>query len=142
MIATLIILIISLSTSGCKDETPNPNSINRTWRVIKEQVSGELKTLAPPPDNSLYSDISITIPDLQIGKITGNTFRNNIGADFELSNDNQITFKNYGGSRISEDSWGAAFSENLLSTVRYEFSEKELHFIDSEDRTILVFIEK
>lgn len=85
-------------------------------------------------------DISIVIPDSTKGHINGNTFFNSIEANFEMKKEQQINFKNYGGTRIAEDNWGASFRENLLNTVEFNLSNDELFFIDSQNQTVIVFI--
>ena len=93
------------------------------------------------PEDASYSDISITIPDATQGQIEGNTFVNTIGIEFEIKENQQISFKNYGGTRIGEDEWGMAFRDHIMfNVVKFQISNDELKFIDSLNHPVIVFI--
>ena len=127
------------------------NLLNRDktsdWKIKSLNLSGELANISPP-EIAFYPDISIQIHGiLQIhhtikGSITGNTFRNKIVADFEITDNQQISFKNYGGNKVGEDDWGRAFRNNLLNTVKFNILNNELIFRDSQDKPTIVFIRK
>jgi hypothetical protein len=108
------------------------------------RISDELTTIASPPDNdALFPTISIVIPKNTQGEIAGHTFYNNIGFQFEMKEHQQISFKNYGGTRIAEDKWGMAFRDHIISNVvKFEISNDELSFMDSQDNPLIVFIKK
>ena len=139
--------------AGCeKEDLSLKKSINGTWKVSKLNISGELQSIIAPSDSIIapsgnayytvhYTNISILIPDTTKGHISGNTFRNTIGMQFEIKEDQQISFKNYGGTRLAEDDWGMSFGENLRNTVKFRISNDELFFIDSRNQSIIVFIE-
>jgi len=135
------VLLLSLMGAGCEKENHlDKQEISGYWKVFKQNISGEFESSTTPPGNAIYTDISIVIPDTTKGNISGNTFFNSIEADFEIEKEQQINFKNYGGTRIAEDNWGASFRENLLNTVEFNISKDELFFIDSQNQTVIVFI--
>ncbi|MDR0612044.1 MAG: hypothetical protein LBG45_00880 [Dysgonamonadaceae bacterium] len=135
-----------LSKNGSTANNVNIPSLNSNktsdWKVKSLNLSGELANISSPPAKALYPDISILIPDTVKGNITGNTFLNYIWVDFEIKGNQQINFKNYGGSRIAEDNWGRAFEDNLRNTVKFNISNNELVFKDSLDKPVIVFIPK
>jgi hypothetical protein len=122
------------------NETISP--IAGEWKVKSQNMSGELTDIISPPENAHYPDISIQIPDTIKGHVTGNTFRNQIGAGFEIKDSRQIHFENYGGTRLLEDDWGRAFENNLRNTVKFVISNNELIFLDLQDKPIIVFTHK
>ena len=137
----LLPLCVVVLGAGCENEEFSlKQSINGSWKVSKQIISGELESIVIHPENANYTDILIVIPDTLKGYINGNTFRNSIWVDFEIKEKQQIKFKNYGGTRIVEDDWGASFRENLLNSVRFSLSNDELFFIDSLNQTVIVFI--
>ena len=119
----------------------NSNKISN-WKVKSQNLAGKLANIISPPKVALYPDISIQIPDTIKGRIIGNTFRNEIWADFEIKGDEQINFKGYGGTKVGEDEWGIAFKNNLLNTVKFNISNNELVFKDSLDKPVIIFIPK
>lgn len=126
---------------GCEDEElPLKQVINGSWRVSKQNISGELKGIVAPPENALYTDILIVIPDTTIGVITGHTFYNTFGVQFKRKEERQISLKNFLATRIAENDWGRSFQENMLNAVKFSISNDELLFIDSQNQTVIVFI--
>ena len=124
-------------------ETGTPISgLASKWEIKSQNIAGEMVNISLPPENALYPDISIQIPDTIKGSISGNTFYNSIWVDFEINDTQQISFKSYGGSRIAEDGWGLAFRDNLLNTVKFSTSNNELVFKDSLDKPVIIFIYK
>ena len=112
------------------------------WEVKSQNLSGGLTNIISPPENAHYSYISIQIPDTIKGYITGNTFYNTIGVNFEIKDNQQINFKNYDGTRIAEDEWGGAFRDNLLNTVKFVILNDGLVFQDLQDKPTVVFTHK
>lgn len=139
----LLSLFVVLIGAGCEDEniSEDPNLIG-SWQIYKQSISGELESCIDLPDNAHFPDISIVVSDTTKGIISGNTFYNTIGVDFEIKDEQQINFKNYGGTRLAEDDCGLSFGENLRNTVRFDFSKDELLFIDSDEKTIIVLKKK
>ena len=139
----LLPLFVVLIGAGCEDEniSEDPNLIG-SWQIYKQSISGELKSCIDPPENTLFPDISIVVPDTTKGLITGNTFYNTIWVDFEIKDVQQINFKNYGGTRLAEDDCGSSFGKNLRNTVRFDFSKDKLLFIDSDKQIIMILIKK
>lgn len=140
-----LVLTILLITTACDKTEATPNggtpSISGTWEVKAINISNELTNIGSPPENAHYSNISITIPDTTQGSISGNTFNNTIGFDFEIKEHRQIILKNYGGTRIAEDSWGQGFKDQIMfNVVKFDISNNELKFIDSLDNTVILFI--
>lgn len=127
----IVLSSVILSAFSCEDNL-DMQSISGSWKVSRQNVSGELKSIIAPPDGASYTDISIVIPDSIGGTITGNTFNNNIWVGFEIRDEQQIIFKNYGGTRILEDEYGGALRENLLNSVKFNISIDKLLFIDSQ----------
>ena len=120
----------------------NRNHKTAKWKVKSLNRSGELANISFPKIVS-YPDISIQIPDTIKGCITGNTFRNDIEADFEIKGNERINFKSYYNlTRDGEDEWGIAFKDNLLNTVKFNISNNELVFKDSLDKPVIIFIPK
>jgi len=122
------------------------NNIRGIWEVKAISISGELTNIDLLPDNR---GISITIPNTTQGYIIGNTFVNKIDFEFEIRENQQISFKNYGSTRSAEDDRGAAFRDHIMfNVVQFKISNsvawwlggKELHFIDSQDNSVIVFI--
>jgi hypothetical protein len=137
----LLPLCVVLLGAGCEKESSfGQKDISGSWKVSKQSISGNLTYFIAPPDNALYTDISIVFPDTTKGIISGNTFFNSIGVDFEIKEDQHISFKNYGGTRIAEDNWGMSFGENLRNTVKFDISNNELLFIDSQNQPIIIFV--
>ena len=132
-IATLFIVI------GC--EKPGTSSISGIWKVKAINISGELTNIGPPPDNASYPNISIEIPEETEGSIEGHTFYNTIGFSFEIRENQQISCKDYGGTRSAEDEWGGAFGDHIMfHVVRFNISSNELKFLDSNDEPIIIFV--
>jgi len=126
-----------------KNNKPENPQINGVWEVKAISVSGELTNIGSPPNDAPYPNISITIPNTTQGYIDGNTFINWIGFDFEIKEYQQISFKNYGGSRSGEDDWGRAFQDHIMfNVVKFKVSNNELHFIDSQNNSVIVFINR
>ena len=142
--AILLILAGSFSCQkgGNHNDKMNREFINTTWKVKAQSVSGELQNIASIPDDAIYADISLVIPNSTKGNITGNTFYNSIYAYFEIKENQQIIFKNYGGTRLAEDKWGMSFGDNLRNAVKFNISNKELQFIDSQNSSIIIMIKK
>ena len=76
------------------EEEPSTPNISGTWKVKALYMSGELTNIGLPPDDALYSEISITIPESTTGYIIGNTFYNMIEFEFEIEEQQQIRFHN------------------------------------------------
>jgi len=144
LLTTLLLLLplcVVLLGAGCDDdELSSEQSINGSWKVSKQIISGELESIVAPPENALNSDIFIMIPDTTSGVITGHTFYNTFGVQFERKEERQINLKNFLATRIAEDDWGRLFQENMLNTVKFSISDDELFFIDSRNQTVIVFI--
>ncbi len=137
----LLPLCVVLLGAGCEGENPSiKQNTNGSWKVSKQNISDELESIIAPPDNAIYTDISIMIPDTIEGNIRGHTFRNTFGVQFKIKNEEQINFKNFLATRFLEDDWGRSFQENLLNTVKFSISNDELFFIDSQNQTVIVFI--
>jgi hypothetical protein len=128
--------------AGKGDDNPDIALAGTKWKVKSQNMSGESVNIISPPEDALYPDISIQIPDTIKGSIIGNTFYNYIWINFEIKDNQQILFENYGGSRIAEDDWGRAFSDNLRNTVKFVFSNNELTFLDLQDKPTVVFTHK
>ena len=127
----------------CYNENGDSEDISGVWEVKAISISGELTYLVSPPDEALYPNILITIPDATQGYIEGNTFYNTIGMEFEIMEHQQISFKSYGGSRIAEDDWGMAFRDHIMFNVlKFDISNNVLKFIDSQNNIVIVFINR
>jgi hypothetical protein len=135
----ILLMLAGAFACGKEDEK---EIINATWKVKAQRISGELQNINSIPENAIYSDISLVIPNATKGNITGNTFYNSICVSFEIKENQQISFKDYGGTRIAEDKWGMPFGDHLRSTVRFDISNQELQFIDSQNNIIIIFIKK
>jgi hypothetical protein len=140
-----LVITFLLITTACDKTKATPNgdtpSISGTWEVKAIRISDELTTIDSPPDNAHFSNISIIIPNVTQGHITGNTFKNSIGFHFEIKEQQQILFKNYGGTRLAEDSWGRGFADQIsFNVVKFDISNNELQFIDSLDNIVILFI--
>ncbi|HPM11412.1 MAG TPA: hypothetical protein PK941_13330 [Paludibacter sp.] len=136
------LLLFGIGCSKDEPEKEEDSAINGNWVVKAISISGELTNIGAPPDNASYSNISITIPDTTLGSINGNTFMNQIWVSFEIKEHKHISFKDYGGSRCAEDSWGIAFADHIRSTIKkFDVSNSELHLIDSLDNTVILFID-
>ena len=135
-----------LSQNGNTANNVNIPSLNSNktadWKVKSLNLSGKLANIIFPPENALYPDISIQIPDTVKGDITCNTFRNYIWVAFEIKGNEQINFKDYGGTGSVEDDWGLAFKNNLRNTAKFNISNNELIFKDSLDKPVIIFIPK
>ena len=60
----LLPLCLVFLGAGCDDEGLSlKHSINGSWKVSKQVISGELEGIVAPPENALYFDISIVIPN-------------------------------------------------------------------------------
>jgi hypothetical protein len=123
-------------------QVESQTDIQGLWKVKSQNILGEWINIILPPEDALYSDISIQIPDTVKGYINGNTFYNYIWTEFEINEKQQISFKNYGGSRIAENDFGRSFEENLLNAVKFNISQNELIFMDSQNEPIIIFIHK
>lgn len=140
-----LVLTILLITTACDKTEATPNggtpSISGIWEVKAISISNELTNIGSPPENAGYSNISITIPDTTHGLISGNTFYNTIWFSFEIKEHQRIILKNYGGTRIAEDSWGQDFRDHMMfNVVKFDISNNELQFIDPLDNTVILFI--
>jgi hypothetical protein len=145
VITVLLVTVTLFAATGCdKTETPNileTLNISGTWKVKTLDIEGMLTNIGLPPENASNSDISITIPSGTQGSAEGHTFYNTIGFGFELGEHQQISITNYGGSRFTEDEWGMAFRDHIISNVvKFKIADDELHFIDSLDNSVIVFI--
>jgi hypothetical protein len=147
----LIFAVLALSTvTACSEnDTPeqenvNISSINGIWEVKTIDISSELANIGSPPENALYSNILITISVTAQEQIVGegHTFYNMIGFTFEIKEHQQISFITYGGTRIAEDEWGRAFSDHIRYVVKFDISNNELKFMDSQNNPVIVFIKK
>ena len=139
----LLPLFVVLIGAGCEDENiSEEHSLIGSWQIDTQNISGELKSCINPPENALFPDISIVVPDTTKGLITGNTFYNTFGVGFEIKDKQHIEFENHLATRIAEDDCGSSFGENLRSTVRFDFSKDKLLFIDSDEQIIIVFKKK
>jgi len=136
----LVFSSVVLFLISCENKNPDGQSISRSWEVSKQYVSGELKSIITPPNEAIYTDISIVIPVTKDGTINVNTFFNSTWVDFEIKDEQQIFFKNYGDSRLPEDEYGVAFRENLLNTVKFEILNDKLLFINSQGHTIIELV--
>ena len=126
----------------CYNDNNESEDISGIWEVKAINVSGELTNIGSPPNDAFYPNISITIPSTTRGQIDGNTFVNTIGFNFEIKEHQQISFENYGGTRIAEDEWGRAFRDHIMfNVVKFNISNNELQFIDSQDNSVIVFID-
>jgi len=65
-------------------------NIGGLWKVKALSISGELTNIDSPPDDAIYSNISIQILDATQGNIRGNTFYNTINLIFEIKEQQQI----------------------------------------------------
>jgi hypothetical protein len=139
--AFLVFSSVVLILFSCEKKNPDEKSINRSWEVSRQYVSGELKSIIAPPNEAIHTGISIVIPITNGGTVNVNTFFNSTWVDFEIKNEQQISFKNYGDSRLPEDENGVAFRENLLNTVKFEILTDKLLFINSQGQTIIELVE-
>ena len=139
-----LVLTALLAVTGCcrdNDTELNDASIGGTWNVKAISVSNELTYIETPPENAHYPNISITIPNTTQGNIRGHTFRNTILFDFEIKGNRQIIFKKYGDTEMAEDSLGRVFGNHIMfNVVKFNVSNNELKFIDSQDNTVILFI--
>ena len=92
-------LLIVFTATSCKDDGNEPepqttSSIAGIWKVKTLSISGELINIGLPPDDALYSNILIVIPDTTKGNIIGNNFYNMIEFDFEIKEHQQISIRN------------------------------------------------
>lgn len=149
----LIIFILStLFLCSCTKNKDKGNEekiispINGKWEVKALTISGILTTIDSPMnghEGTCCSDISIEIPNSTQGTINGHTFYNTISFEFEIRDPQQISFKNYGGTRITEDVCGMTFSNHIIhNVVKFEISNNELKFMDSENNPIIIFTKK
>ncbi|MDR0614230.1 MAG: hypothetical protein LBG45_12355 [Dysgonamonadaceae bacterium] len=133
--------------SGRQSVFQRTGELAGNWQVKSLNLSGELANISSLPKNphlnEHYSDISIQIPNTITGpiKITGHTFRNHIGVDLEIKGNQQISFQNYGGTRLADDERGMAFRSNIWRTVKFKIIDhNELILMDSQDKPTIVFI--
>ncbi|MDR1122320.1 MAG: hypothetical protein LBM08_15600 [Dysgonamonadaceae bacterium] len=126
------------------DEKPETSpAISGIWEVNTISISGELTNIGSPPENASYSNISIEIPDATQAGIGGHTFYNTIWIELEIAEHQQINIKSYGGSRIAEDEWGMAFRDHIMfNVVKFDISNNELKFMDSQNNPVIVFTKK
>ena len=128
--------------SGGQNVFQRTGQLAGNWKVKSLNLSGELANVSPP-EIAFYPGISIQIPNTITGPVhvNGCTFRNHIWVTFEIKGNQQINFKNYGGTRSAEDVWGNAFGDNLRNTVKFKIIDhNELILIDSQDKPTIVFI--
>ncbi len=142
---TIILLLLPVCVvilgTGCEEENLSlKKTINGSWRLSKQIISGELESIVVPPENANYTDISIAVPDTTSGVIIGHTFYNTFGVQFEIKEERIVNLKNFIATRIAEDDWGRSFQENMLNTVKFSLSNDELFFINSQNQTVIVFI--
>jgi hypothetical protein len=138
----LMIVVFCFFSIGCNEEKEK-NYPGGMWKVKAVSISGELTDIGSPPENASYPDISIVIPEETQGSTEGHTFYNTIGFGFEIGEHQQISIKNYGGTRIAEDEWGMAFQDHIMfNVVKFSISNSELIFMDSQNEPIIIFIHK
>jgi hypothetical protein len=134
--------------SATKMETSLPETsfaIKGIWEVKTISISGELTNIGLPSGEDIYplfSNILVEIPDVTSGTIEGHTFCNTIYIGFEIVEYQQINIKSYAGTRIAEDEWGRAFSDHIMHVVKFEISNDELTFMDSQNNPLIIFIKK
>ncbi|MDR0699558.1 MAG: hypothetical protein LBG28_10140, partial [Tannerella sp.] len=75
-------------------------------------------------------------------QMEGHTFYNTIGIGFEIVGHQQIKIKSYGGTRIAEDKWGQTFSDHIRNVVKFDISNNELTFMDSQNNPLITLIKK
>jgi len=138
----LVFSSVVLFLISCENKNPDEKSINHTWIVSKQYVSGELKSMTSPPVDAIYPGISIDIPATKDGTMIVNTYFNSTWIDFEIKDEQQLSFMNYGDSRLPEDENGVAFKENLLNTMKFELLNDRLIFINSQGHTMIEFVKK
>jgi hypothetical protein len=123
-----------------------PPAISGTWEVKMISISGELTNIDSPingHEGGCCSDILIDIPDDTQGTIEGHTFYNTIWIGFEIEEHQRINITSYGGTRIAEDECGMAFRDHIMSSVvKFEISNSELTFLDSQNHPVIIFIKK
>jgi hypothetical protein len=133
------------TTSGKQNVFQRTGQLAGNWQVKSVNLSEEQTNIISPPGLILYPDISIQIPNTIEGHIpiNGHTFYNHIWVDFEIKGNQQISFKNYRGTRLAEDKWGHAFRDNLWHTVKFKIIDhNELICMDAQDKPTIIFIRK
>jgi|GEM_PF-4008430 len=85
----------------CYNDNSESEEISGTWEVKSISVFGKLTDIGLAPDDALYSNILIEIPDEEQGYIEGNTFYNKIEFEFEKNEYQQIYIHN--GSQYVEN---------------------------------------
>jgi len=85
-----------LSLPKDDDNPPSSNSIYGVWKVKSLNISGELIDIQTPND-ALFPNILITIPEVTQGYIDGSTFYNVIEIKFKIKEYQQIRIYNVQG---------------------------------------------
>ena len=138
-----LLFFLQIFTCSCEDELIlATQSIDGTWQVIEIRINSEMKRLGSPATNASYNAIEITIPNAISGNVSGNTFQNTIWFEYELKEENKVTFANYGGTRSAEDEWGIAFSENILLVSHFSIENDTLCFKNERGLGIIKLIKK
>lgn len=76
------------------NEPDNP-TITGTWKVKSMNILGEMVAIDLPPDDAIYEDIIITIPEATEGYIDGHNFTSWIDFAFEIKENQQINTSKY-----------------------------------------------
>ncbi len=138
-----LLFFLQIFISSCEDEPIlATQSIDGTWQVIDIRINSEMKRLSSPATNASYIAVEITIPNAISGNVSGNTFQNTIWFEYELKEENKVTFANYGGTRAAEDEWGIAFSENILLVSHFSIENDTLYFKNERELDIISLIKK
>lgn len=127
------------NSSSCNDGV---TILNNRWKVLKQNISGELICVSAIPHYSVYyfSSPSISFPDLLEGTISGSTGLNMMIAKYQIDGQ-QIIFNTVDNiTRGGEYGWGTAFHQNLRETKTYHCSNDYLFFFNEFDQPTVVFI--
>jgi len=137
----ILFLTVLLCFASCNKEEiqAEQSSWVGTWLVKSVVLNDTLQEIPVLPQGAYWNYITLMIPEGDSGIVTGNTFKNGIGFDFNLVSNNKVEFGDIGGTRAGEDEWGLAFNDNIRKTTSYEVEKDSLYFKGIDSNLLVIF---
>ena len=100
---SILLLLGLVATIGCNHQYDSP--LEGTWQLTEVYDKTTGTSSSPPKIDGKAIVLTITTSGLH-GKTFNNVFT---GESYQLTGDDGITFGNFMGTLVAEDSWGSAF---------------------------------
>jgi heat shock protein HslJ len=131
--------ILTLITWFTLTSFQNAQTLTGQWSLVCIR-NNETNTESYRPSEYSIDQLNFTFKDNGTsGKISGRTTSNNVSGKYKIEN-NQLTVKSFGGTKVGEQGWGADFWVNIRSSNSYHYRQDSLVIGYENDTKEMLFI--